>query len=328
MLRFHFETGDFARVRFVPRPAPLVELKVALMMSQRSDSAVLFGRWRRDIGHRLPPTTRPLWELLQPLRGGPAFLDPVTPDLEEALELVRATPGAVVTREMARLRSAPTPWIRALIDREASAWAMLDRGLRDAYRSVLDPAWPGVCERHTAEFTRFALLAAEHGTQAALSALHPTSTWHGTTWNVPATRTRDLHLAGRGLTLLPTFHWTAEPLTGTWPDRPALLVYPAGPGAPLPHARPDGDPLADILGPSRARILRLLTDPHTTTELATTTGLSLGTASTHSTALRRAGLITTHRTGRSVHHTQTDLGRILTAASPTTDRDTPQANPQ
>lgn len=93
MLRFHFETGDFARVRFVPRPAPLVELKVALMMSQRSDSAVLFGRWRRDIGHRLPPTTRPLWELLQPLRGGPAFLDPVTPDLEEALELVRARSG-------------------------------------------------------------------------------------------------------------------------------------------------------------------------------------------------------------------------------------------
>jgi DNA-binding transcriptional ArsR family regulator len=311
MLQFHFEAGDFARVRFQPRPAPLVELKLALMMSRRSDSAVLFGRWRRDIGHRLPPTTRPLWELLQPF-GGPAFLDPVSPDLEEGLELVRGTPAAVVSSEMARLRPAPTPWIRALMDREASAWDMLDRGLRDAYRSVLDPAWPGVRELHAAEFTRFALHAAEHGTQAALSALHPASTWQGATWNVPATRSRDIHLAGRGLTLLPAFHWTYEPLTGCRPDRPVLLVYPAGPGTPLPHTRPEGDPLADILGPSRARILRLLAQPHTTTELAATTGLSLGTASSHSAALRRAGLITTRRTGRSVHHTQTDLGRILT----------------
>ncbi|NUR59997.1 MAG: helix-turn-helix transcriptional regulator [Catenulispora sp.] len=315
MLRFHFEAGDFARVRFLPRPAPLVELKLALMMARRSDSAVLFGRWRRDIGHRLPPTTQPLWDLLQPFRG-PAFLDPESPDLEEGLELVRRTPGTIVRSEMTRLRQSPTPWIRALMEREASAWELLDRGLRDAYRSVLEPAWPSVRELHTAEFTRFALHGAEHGTEAALSALHPTSIWNGTTWNLPATRTRDIDLAGRGLTLLPTFHWTYEPLIGTWPDRPVLLVYPAGPGTPVPHTHTEGDPLADILGTSRARILRLLSNPHTTTELATNTGLSLGTASAHSAALRRAGLITTHRTGRSVHHTQTHLGRMLTETNP------------
>jgi len=81
MLRIHFSPGDFARVRFLPRPAPLVELKVSLMMSRRSDSPVVFGRWRRDVGHRLPATTRPLWDLLRPFQG-PAFLDPVSGDLE------------------------------------------------------------------------------------------------------------------------------------------------------------------------------------------------------------------------------------------------------
>lgn len=35
MLRIHFEAADFARARFLPEPAPLVELKLALMMLAR-----------------------------------------------------------------------------------------------------------------------------------------------------------------------------------------------------------------------------------------------------------------------------------------------------
>ncbi|GAA1963272.1 helix-turn-helix domain-containing protein [Catenulispora subtropica] len=313
MLSFHFETGDFARVRFPAKPAPLVELKLSLMMTRRSDSAVVFGRWRRDVNHRLPPTTRPLWDLLESHRG-PAFLDPLTSDLEEGLEVVRSTPGAVVRSDVAGLRRLPSPWVKALMARDTQAWEILDRGLRDAYRSVMGPAWTGVRERHSAEFARFALGSAEHGVAAALSALYPTSTWQASTWHIPAFHTREVHLAGRGLTLLPTFHWTYEPLIGAWPDRPPLLVYPAGPGLPVPTTQPEGDPLADVLGSSRARILRLLARPHTTTELATDAGLSLGTTSSHSSALRRAGLITTRREGRSVQHLRTELGRMLAEA--------------
>ncbi|MEY9855265.1 DNA-binding transcriptional ArsR family regulator [Catenulispora sp. GAS73] len=322
MLRIHFSPGDFARVRFLARPAPLVELKLSLMMSRRRDSALLFGRWRRDVGHSLPATTRPLWDLLQPHRG-PAFLDPVSDDLEEGLELVRGTPGRVVRSDVAKLDRAPTPWVRALMARDAHAWDLLDLSLRDAYRSVLATSWNTVREQHAAEFTRFALGSAEHGVERALTALTPGAHLCGASWHLPASRDRDLHLAGRGLTLLPTFHWTHEPLIGAWPDRPLLLVYPAGPGLPPPRTgstgstgTPPSDALADVLGPSRARILRLLDHPRTTTELAAQAHLSLPTASSHSAALRRAGLITTTRDGRRVQHTRTDLGRILAEAAP------------
>jgi DNA-binding transcriptional ArsR family regulator len=317
MLRIHFTPGDFARVRFLPRPAPLVELKLSLMMSRRRDSAALFDRWRRDVGHRLPASTRPLWDLLQPYRG-PAFLDPVAGDFEEALDLVRSTPQAVVRADVAKLRKPPSPWVRALMAQDTHAWELLDRSLRDAYESVLATGWNTVRERHAAEFTGFALRSAEHGTEQALTALAPDSTLRDATWHVPASMDRDLDLAGRGLTLLPTFHWTAEPLIGLRPDRPLLLVYPAGPGLPPPAASGPhpGDPLADVLGASRARILRLLAHPHTTTELAAHAHLSLAAASSHSAALRRAGLITTHRAGRSVQHSRTDLGRMLTEAGP------------
>jgi DNA-binding transcriptional ArsR family regulator len=318
MLRIHFSPGDFARVRFLPRPAPLVELKLSLMMSRRRDSPVVFGRWRRDVGHRLPATARPLWDLLQPFQG-PAFLDPVSSDLEEGLDLVRSTPSTVVHSDVARLRRPPTPWVKALMQRDTQAWDLLDRGLRDAYQSVLATSWNTVRERHAAEFTRFALRAAETGTEQALTTLAPGSELQDATWHIPAFRDRDHHLAGKGITLLPTFHWTHEPLIGFSPDRPLLLVYPAGPGFPLPipsTATAPADPLADVLGTSRARILRLLERPHTTTELAKHAHLSLPSASSHSAALRRAGLITTHREGRSVQHSRTELGRMLTEAGP------------
>ncbi|MEY9927831.1 DNA-binding transcriptional ArsR family regulator [Catenulispora sp. GP43] len=315
MLRIHFSPGDFARVRFLPRPAPLVELKLSLMMSRRRDSPVLFGRWRRDVGRRLPASTRPLWDLLQPFRG-PAFLDPVSRDLEEGLDLVRGTPGTEVRSAVAGLQRPPTPWVKALMDRDAQAWAVLDRGLRDAYQSVLATAWTTVRERHAAEFTRFALRAAENGVEPALTTLAAGSTVHDGTWHIPALKDRDHHLTGKGLTLLPTFHWTHEPLIGFTPDQPLLLVYPAGPGFPPPAETPTGDPLADVLGTSRARVLRLLEHPHTTTDLAADANLSPAATSSHTTALRRAGLITTRRDGRSVQHTRTDLGRMLTEAGP------------
>ncbi|MFG2834800.1 ArsR/SmtB family transcription factor [Streptomyces zaomyceticus] len=69
--------------------------------------------------------------------------------------------------------------------------------------------------------------------------------------------------------------------------------------------------LSAALGRTRTEVLRALTEPRTTTELARRTGISNATASAHATALRAAGLITTTRTGRSVHHERTPLGALL-----------------
>lgn len=48
----------------------------------------------------------------------------------------------------------------------------------------------------------------------------------------------------------------------------------------------------------------------TTTELARRIGVSNATASAHASALRAAGLLTTTRTGRAVHHRRTALGEL------------------
>jgi DNA-binding transcriptional ArsR family regulator len=316
MLSVCFDNPDFARVSFSPFPAPLVELKVSLMMSRRRDSEVMFGRWRRRLRRSLPPTTAPLWDLLSPF-AGPAFIDPVSRTLDEGLSAVRRAPPELVSegvRQIYRLRPDPVPrWLGELIDGDEDSWLLLSRALRDAFTGALERPWSAIADMHRAEFARYALLAAESGVGAALTALIPGSELRSGTWRLPAPYRRQVRVDGRGLVLLPTFHWTAVPLCLDQPGQPVLVVYPAGPGAPVIE---DGtDALPAVLGQTRARVLRLLAVEHTTTEVARLAGISMGSASGHTSALRHAGLISTARDGAAVLHRRTALGTLLTGSS-------------
>ncbi|MGW0577145.1 helix-turn-helix domain-containing protein [Streptomyces sp. NPDC002920] len=67
----------------------------------------------------------------------------------------------------------------------------------------------------------------------------------------------------------------------------------------------------------------MIAEGASTSQLARRVGLSIASASEHATVLRRAGLVTTHRTGRTRHHSLTPLGAELllhAAASPLPDR--------
>ncbi|MFC8076929.1 MarR family transcriptional regulator [Streptomyces sp. NPDC057307] len=68
--------------------------------------------------------------------------------------------------------------------------------------------------------------------------------------------------------------------------------------------------LAALLGTTRAEVLlHVAADPTATaTDLVHRLGVSAATVSHHASVLRRSGLITTHRTGGSVHHALTPLG--------------------
>lgn len=119
----------------------------------------------------------------------------------------------------------------------------------------------------------------------------------------------DIHLAGRGLMLYPS-PLVAECLALDAPDRP-VLVYPC---ADLPsEADLDAgtDALADLLGRTRAAVLRSLAASASTTQLARRTGISLASASEHARVLRNAGLVTTHRTA-ALHSLTPTAHHLLT----------------
>ncbi|YCK37995.1 helix-turn-helix domain-containing protein [Actinomadura sp. ATCC 39365] len=81
---------------------------------------------------------------------------------------------------------------------------------------------------------------------------------------------------------------------------------------PAPEPEPD-DALPDLLGATRARVLRCIaaTTGCTTSELARRTGASLSSASAHAQVLQRAGLITSTRHANMVIHQLTRLGGDL-----------------
>ncbi|MFF4601918.1 ArsR/SmtB family transcription factor [Streptomyces sp. NPDC001339] len=318
MIRIHFTAADFARVRFAPRPAPLQELNAALRMwCGHDDDDVLFGRWRRRLLRSMPVIAEPFGDLV-PAGEAPAFIDVFSDTLTEGLDAIRVSRPKLVRSEIERVYAQhagrPPLWIRQLHRGDADAWQLLRRAQHAAFETVLRPVWSVVQDLHQKEFTRHAVAVAEHGIGAVLAELVPSARMRGgEVWELEGPGARDIKLGGRGVVLLPTFHWTGHPLIADLPDRPLYLTYPAGPGLPLSPAEVEGrdDALAGVLGRTRLAILLLLADEHTTSGLARRLGVSNATASAHTAALRGAGLITTVRAGRAVLHRRTELGSLL-----------------
>lgn len=293
MLRIHFTADDLAGVRFAPRPSPVPELHAALMMLGAPHEELLFGRWRGRLSRALPRVAEPLADLV-PGGVAPYFLDVLGGTRAEGFALIRASRPEFVRSELERVYAGGgpvPPWIHGLHGGDAGAWRVLDRAQAAAYESVLAPVWPLVQELHRAEFTRHALTVAEQGLGAALAASAPGSRLREGVWEWPGIPGgRDVRLDGRGLVLLPTFHWRGGPLVQDLPGRPVVLAYPAGRGLPL---APDGggtpeEALTGVLGRTRTELLHALDEARTTTGLARRLGVSNATASAHAQALRAA----------------------------------------
>ncbi|MER6912444.1 helix-turn-helix domain-containing protein [Streptomyces sp. NPDC000594] len=314
VLRIHLTPDDLARITFAPRPAPLQELNVALTTMCGPGGGLLHDHWRHRVLRALPPGVGPLADLV-PAGRAPGFLDVFADSLPEALEQVRSTPPEVVTTELERVyapaRLPVPPWIHGLRRGDAASWRLVRQAQRLAFETLLAPVWDQVRDLHRAEFTHRAVRVAEDGIGAVLAGLLPGARLDGGVWELPGPP-REVRPGGRGLLLVPTFHRSGGPLLSDLPGRPVALTYPAGPGLP---PQPDGstgpERLARVIGPTRAELLRLLDEPHTTTGLARRLRVSAATVSAHTAALRGAGLITTTRTGKAVLHRRTALGGLL-----------------
>ena len=150
-------------------------------------------------------------------------------------------------------------------------------------------------------------------------------------WRCRTTRTsRELHLDGRGLLLVPSFFCAATPVALLDPALPPVLVYPVdrlGGLAPAPGEGAGRPVAAGAAGARRAaravpgrRCWRRATTAAPPARWPAGCDISPAAASQHATVLRNAGLLVSHRDRNTVLHTLTPLGRAMLDALSPADR--------
>ncbi|MEU9331333.1 DUF5937 family protein [Streptomyces canus] len=319
MLRFHFTQEDLTRVRVATEPHALWEIAVSLHRLQTREGRWAYGPWFRTAcdSLRRAGLERTVKSFLLPLfpRASyfPDFLTPPegTLGLDAGLEAVLATPQARVVSEvdaLARGVGAPA-WARRLTERDMRE--QLVDALRAYHRAVIAPHEERIQERLHAERARHAHALFRAGTDGMLGGLGPTIHWRPPVLEIdPYPARRDVRLDGRGLLLIPSYFCWHTPVALADPGLLPVLLYPL-------HHRPESashtgsPPLSELLGPTRAAILRASATGSTTTEAARRAGVTPTTASHHTAVLRDAGLITSHRHANTVLHTLTPLGAAL-----------------
>jgi DNA-binding transcriptional ArsR family regulator len=328
-LRIEVTQQDVTTSRFAI--SPLWELTQALRVLARPPSrdTTALRPWLirvRDGYRRLArDVDLAVLHALQPPHWGADFLSPVPANLsttiDDLLAQVRDTPIDEVRHEVAEaLRRDPdiAPRVRAILTGDQAAAYCADI-LAAAWQALLEPEWPTLRAILERDVIHRAGQLTSTGWAAALAGLHPQLSWQP--GQIELTHWRgeeDGALAGRGLLFVPSvFIWPRLALS-LEPPWPPALIYPARGVASLwetAPARADGGALGPLLGTSRAAILRALDEPASTTQLTAILGQSLGGLGGHLAVLRRAGLLTRARSGRSVLYRRTAVGDALVAAS-------------
>ncbi|WP_405729889.1 helix-turn-helix domain-containing protein [Streptomyces sp. NBC_00028] len=325
MIEFRFDVGDLATTSFAC--SPLQEAVFSLRCLHDPARYPHHRPWLRRIRPRLDTLDHELLiALTAPWLWVPDCLTPrperARPVFADELERLGATPPELLDadfRAAYRTADALPPVVARGLTEPAAFLRRIVEAL-DAYWQVcLAPDWwPRVQSIMAADLAHQARVLAEQGAGAMFAGLDRRLSWvdghlrlSTDDFMLQAPWT-DMSIAGRGLVLLPSlFARGAQPLID--PTRPPTIIYPARGRATLSEEPPPvtGDALARLLGRPRARLLLLLAEPASTTELAHRLNVTPGAVSQHLTVLYDAGLLSRTREGRVVRYGRTALGNAL-----------------
>ncbi|MEV7781290.1 helix-turn-helix domain-containing protein [Kitasatospora sp. NPDC088351] len=324
MHRFRLGLSDLATTWFAC--SPIQEAALSLRMWTHPGFYALqssaFERLRPAFA-RLDSTL--LLSLVGANRWIPDFLTPrpasPAPDFRTELAVVRALPPERLRPELEQVflphgRPLPAVLSAGLAD-PARLLARIADGLEEYWEVCLAPSWwPQARAVLEADLVYRARLLAQHGAAALFADLDHRLRWEDGVLSINRRWTDwdgEITVDGRGLVLVPTF-FARGAITMIDNDLPPQISYPArgqagmaGPTAPVtPRA------LELLLGAPKARLLTLLAEPASTTDLAYRLGVTPGAVSQHLAVLSDTGLVTRARHGRSVLYSRSPLGDELT----------------
>jgi DNA-binding transcriptional ArsR family regulator len=309
-----------ARCRFAL--SPLAETLGVLITLQRPNPDPWLAEW-----HSRNQADYQAWLARDPLAAGLLRLVAATKYMPDVV-VVPPTGGmhTQLAEELAEVAAFTDEQVRsAVAESVAASWLPQDTawlaadGLGPRVAAVLQQGWErfvapdwsrrrAVLERDIMH--RAGLLAA-YGWKQAVQSMRGRSVWVGeNAIRFSNQDWPDRWIGDEGLIFVP------RTTTGGWwtcerPPRYALVYCARGTAAE--YASPAAGALGALFGPGRARVLRELVLPATSTHLAQALEVSLGTVSSHLAVLREAGVVARARAGRHVVYRLTARGEQLIA---------------
>ncbi|MEV6495233.1 DUF5937 family protein [Actinoplanes sp. NPDC051633] len=196
-----------------------------------------------------------------------------------------------------------------------AARARIAGALDDYWRAAVAPFWVRLHALLQDDIAYRLEQLADGGVDALLRGLHPSVRFDDMTLHVQKYYDGDASSDGRGVLLVPcAFAWPDVMVRTAQPVPVALSYSPRGVGRLWEQHRSSRHAaLAEVLGRTRADLLRLLDLPMATSQLATQLGYAAPTVSAHLKALHAAGIVTARRDGRFVLYSRAPVGDLLMA---------------
>ncbi|MEU6025071.1 helix-turn-helix domain-containing protein [Micromonospora sp. NPDC047134] len=228
------------------------------------------------------------------------------PDFAEELAVVAERGDDQIRADLRATRPGPLPEILSADGLTAEVVFLLDW----VWGHTVRPEWPNRRRRLQADIVaRTARLSAE-GWAGVLAGFNPGMRWLGD----GCLRVNDYPAAPLPLDRAEELVFVPAHCVRGWVlwDQPTRfgMVYPAT-GILAETTPPVPEGLDRLIGANRAAILVRLTSPLSTSQLASVTGLSLGSVGDHLRVLLDSGLVTKRRSGREVLYWQTSRGATL-----------------
>jgi DNA-binding transcriptional ArsR family regulator len=324
MITYVLTTDVLGNTRF--SFSPLAEATLSLRLIGCPHPTHIHAPWLRSVRNRLDgvdlelllavaPSGKWVADCLMPAPSGPQVT------IEEQLRELAQISAAEMGRDLQEVwqdEPAVPRRLRELVRTGAHGPQQLAETLWDYWDAALEPFWNKICA--VLEDDVFHRVAAQmnSGLFALLEDLHPEVSLDGNLLHVDKPHHTSATYHGRELDLTPSvFAWPGLILRDGQDDRFGLTYAARGvarvwEGLSVMN-QIDDDPLAALLGRTRAAILEMTSVPMSTTQIARELGQSAGSVSQHLSVLRGSGLVVSRRSGRSVLYSQTSLAQSMIA---------------
>jgi len=324
VIELRLSTNDLSRVGFAY--SPLAEVVTSLHMLAGGRVRPVHQRWLELVRDRLQGVDLELLSAIVPAR----------PLIASFLFVGADDPRTTIEERLSVLASVDPTWIRTDME---SVWgsdpmpphaarvvALGSQGIQriahelyDYWLAAIAPFWPRMRSVLDGDLTHRAARLTDGGLDALWADLHQELRVDGSTIRIDKPHHSCQHdLGGSGLRLVPSvFAWPKLVVDVNPRNQPALTYGARGVGRLWEQDTEldEGEPLGALMGRTRALILVRLALPLSTTRLAAQIGYSPPAVSQHLAVLRRCGLVSSWRAGRSVLYQRTALATGLLAAS-------------